>query len=256
LRARTLGTTVLLAVMAIARSPARARDDHDSDQFAQRRTARQLFIDGLADVDAQRWAPAADHFGRAYALTPTPEIAYNLASADAHLGRLTEASRLLGRVAEDPEARSGVREAARARLAELAPRIPRLTVAAPPGQDQHLWLDGAPLGPPGSAISLDPGSHVVELRVPGGETLSRSVALGEGERHAVTFAASPAAVAGGVLGAPPPALPPASPGLLRRGWFWGVVGSVAAASLATALLVSRSGPAEVRGNVGTWDLRR
>jgi hypothetical protein len=243
-----------MTVTAIAGPVARA-DEDAADQ--RRAAARRLFTDGLADVDAQRWGQAADRFGRAYALSPTPEIAYNLASAAAHLGRLTEASRLLGRVADDDRARPEVREAARARLAELAPRIPRLTVEAPPGPGQQLWLDGAPLGSPaGSALPLDPGSHLVELRVPGGDTLSRRVALGEGERHAVTFAAPPpppAAVAAAAPVAPPPA---PSPSLLRRGWFWGVVGSVAAASVATALLVSRSGPPEVRGNVDTWDLRR
>jgi hypothetical protein len=250
LRARKL-TGSLLVVMAIATPAARAQEDGPAAE--RKAAALRLFSDGLADVDAQRWAPAADRFGRAYALRPTPEIAYNLASADAHLGRLTEASRLLGRVADDPQARTGVREAARARLAELGPRLPRLSVAAPPAQAEHLWLDGAPLGSPaGSAIPLDPGSHLVELRLPDGETLSRTVVLAEGERHALTFAAPPIPAA---VVSPPPVRPPPAPSILRRGWFWGVVGGVAAASLATALLVSRTGPAEVRGNVDTWDLR-
>jgi hypothetical protein len=191
-------------VIAIAAGASPCRAD-GSGAVAQRQAARRLFSEGLADVDAQRWAEAADHFAGAYALSPTPEIAYNLASALIRTGDLAQASRLLTRVTDDAEARPDVREAARARLAELTPALPR-----PPVTEALAPMPSAPPAPRPVPLAL--------------------------EREA-----------------PPPRSPP---GLFHRGWFWAAVGSVAVASLATVLLVSRASPAEVRGNVGTWDLRR
>src|SRR5581483_4523157 len=101
LQRRSFILAIALAVIAIAGGPARA----DSGTPAQRQAARRLFSEGLADVDARRWGEAADHFAGAYALSPTPEIAYNLASALMRTGELAQASRLLTRVSDDAEAR-------------------------------------------------------------------------------------------------------------------------------------------------------
>jgi hypothetical protein len=205
LQRSTFTLAVALAVITVADGGGSLSRAAEPGTPAQRQAARRLFSEGLADVDAQRWTEATDHFAGAYALSPTPEIAYNLASALMRIGELAQASRLLTRVSDDAAARPEVREAARARLAELTP-----PVSTPPSTPALATTPARPSATP----------------VPLSLSLERDVA------------------------------PQPAPSLFHRGWFWAAVGSVAVASLATAFLVSRGGPAELRGNVDTWDLRR
>jgi hypothetical protein len=224
--------------------------------------ARRFFTEGLAHADAARWPEASDAFTRAYALRPTSQIAYNLSTALVRQGRLLRASQLLGEITNDAAARPSVRDAARARLAEVLPRMARLTIAAGAGDRGHLWLDGRPLDPTASARSMtvDPGTHILEMRTASRGVLSRRVSVEEGAEQTVTFESPrpPLVIAETApsridLGAAPPAR--SRDGILREGWFWAVLGTAVVAS-ATVLLVSRGSNSEVRGNVDTWVIPR
>jgi hypothetical protein len=256
----------VIAVPLWAAHPVRAADPAPSS-LGQASTegealARQFFAEGLAHADAARWTEASDSFTRAYALRPTPQIAYNLSTALVRQGRLVRASQLLGEITNDAGARPGVRDAARARLAEVLPRMGRLTVAASARDREHLWLDGRPVDPALSAraMTVDPGTHVLEVRPSAHGVLSRRVSIEEGAQQTVIFESPlPAAAIGPSgpghtidLSTTPPARSRAS--ILREGWFWAVLGTAVVATTAV-LLVSRGSDSELRGNVGTLDLR-
>jgi hypothetical protein len=222
--------------------------------------ARRLFSEGLAQADAGRWAEAADSFDRAYTIRPSPQIAYNLATALERRGQLVRASQLLTSIAADAGVRPAVRDAARDRLGQVLPRVARLGVQVTPADRQHLWLDGQPLDGAASAtaVTVDPGEHVVEVRRDSGVSVTRRLSLAEGDLQTVVIDA-----------APPLPIDPGTPALavaaardpaprrnvFRRGWLWGIVGAAVVAS-AAAVLASRGGGAESHGNVATWDLPR
>jgi hypothetical protein len=234
----------LIALLLLAPRAGQAQTATEGDGVE---TARALFNQGLEYSDAGRWQEAADRFSRAYALKPTASIAYNLAQAYIRLGYLAGGSQLLRRSADDPEATPEVREAARTRLRQVTPRLGRLTVQLPREPGAFAYLDGRPLESSriGVTMEVDPGPHLVQARF-GDATSSRRITLAEGAESTV------------VLSPPAPPVPPprtSSPGLLRRGWFWVAVASVAAGT-AVALSVSHGGSNEVAGNVGTWHVDR
>jgi len=206
-----------------AAAPARADPPRDE---ARRIAARALFDEGLEYADAGRWHEAADRFRRAYHAKATSEIGYNLAQAYVRLGYLATAAELLRRAADDPEASPAVREAARARLAQIAPRLGRLKVTLDPPAQGYAYLDGRLLEPGrlGVELPVDPGPHLLQARWRDGPDLSRKISIPEGTGSAVTLA-NPS---------PPPVAENGS--LLHNGWFWlAIAGLAAGAAVAISL---------------------
>ncbi len=246
-------------MITIALAPGRLCAGDPGGETTPTDRARRLFSEGLVEADAGRWAEAADSFSRAYALRPSPPIAYNLATALERRGQLVRASQLLTSITDDPEARPAVREAARDRLVQVVPRLARVTVQASPAERPHLWLDGRPLDPAaaGAPTAVDPGEHVIEVRRDSAVVLSRRLALGEGDERTVVMelAAPVVARAPAIAVASPPAEPPRRP-LLRSPWLWGAVGAAVLGSAAVFLAARGGGAEPARGNVGTWDLPR
>jgi tetratricopeptide (TPR) repeat protein len=230
----------LIAALASAPPPARAAG---ADDAARQMMARTLFDEGLEYSDAGRWQEAADRFRRAYQAKPTAEIAYNLAQAYVRLGYLSGAADMFRRAAVDPEASPPVREAARARLAQVTPRLGRLSVRLDSHEEAVVSVDGQTLERQqlGVPMPVDPGPHLVQARFGDGVDLSRRVTVAEGAESTVNLA-------------PPTAAPQARRGLLRRGWFWVAVAGVAAGT-ATALVIAQ-GRSDPSGNVGTWHIDR
>lgn len=231
----------LIAALVSGAPLARAASDDDA---ARQATARTLFDEGLEYSDAGRWQEAADRFRRAYKAKPTAEIGYNLAQVYVRLGYLSGAAEMFRRAAVDPEASPPVREAARARLAQVTPRLGRLSVRLDSHEEAMVSVDGQPLerNRLGVPMTVDPGPHLVRARFGDGVDLSRRVTVAEGAESTVTLAP------------PPAAAPEPRRGLLRRGWFWVAVAGVAAGT-ATALVIAQ-GRGDPSGNVGTWHIDR
>jgi hypothetical protein len=237
---------------ALLGGPARGRAEETLPLDADRRaTARALFDQGLEYADAGRWQEAADRFRRAYEAKATAEIAYNLATAYVRLGYLAAAAGLLRRVVDDDEAPPAVRDAARVRLAQVSPRLGRLTVRLAPAPGAYAYLDGRLLAPStiGVVLPVDPGPHLVQARWRDGGELSRRVTVAEGAQSTVTLL--PPSLA--PVAAAPAAAPTTAPPLFKRGWFWFAVAGVAAGT-AMALTVPHVGGNDVAGNVGTWQV--
>jgi hypothetical protein len=234
---RSLFTLTVCAGLNLAR-PALAESAPD-----QRETARVVFNQGLEYADAGRWQEAAERFRSAYAVKPTAEIAYNLAQAYIRLGYLAGGAELLERAANDPEATAPVKEAARVRLAQVTPRLGRLTVQLDGTPGTHAYLDGRLLEPSSIGVTLpvDPGPHLVQARWQSGVDLSRRITVAEGRTDTV------------LLAAPAPARPTGAP-IYKRGWFWVAVAGVAAGT-AVAVAAARGHGPGVTGNVGTWQVQ-
>lgn len=211
-----------LAVSAAA-PPASAQREDLARAFA----ARALFEQGLAFLDAQQWALAADRFERARALRPSPQITYNLTTALIPLGRLVSASELLSRLSRDPEAPAEVREAAELRRRQLAPRLATLLITRGPGlDDAALRLDGRPLDEAliGVPFPVDPGVHTVSALRGDREVAFSTVDLGEG--------------AAGSTRLERPGGRDRARGrgrwVARQWWFWTILGTVVAGGAITA----------------------
>jgi Flp pilus assembly protein TadD len=262
-----LAMTMGCAAMAIA-APAIAQQT-DAERTA---LARTLFREGVALVDQQRWDEAVDHFRRAYALRPSPVVGFNLASALAEQGHPVEASELLRTALRDASADRAVRADAQALLAEVEPRVGRLTIRVEGSTDGvELHLDDRVLTPEaiGVAAPADPGRHVLQA-LRGGVvvvTEEATVPPGGSAEIAVHVPAAPPPPSEVALapvdpdpGLPvrhraPPDEPEPSGGLLASPWFWIAVAVVAAGSIATIVLLSPSDPSPVGADLGAIEVR-
>jgi hypothetical protein len=172
----------LLGVALMVSAPAQADDA---------KAARALFERGLQEADATHWSQAADLFQQALALRDSPVIRFNLSSALAELGKLTEALALLSALEQDtrtaPELMQRVvhdRTALQKRLASLTVRVDSELA------DWKLLLDDheLPRAQIGVAIPLDPKLHYLSLRA--GERVldDAQVELTEGETRELVLA--------------------------------------------------------------------
>jgi hypothetical protein len=133
----------------------------------QLQAARQQFAQAEEDEDAGRWKDALDKLHGVLGVKRTAGVQYHVALCEEHIGQLVAA--LADYTAADNEAHSenaqDVLKLVGKRLAELEPRVPRLTIhVVPDVPDTRLTLDGATIAPSlfGVAMPVDPGTHRVE----------------------------------------------------------------------------------------------
>lgn len=216
--------------------------------------ARSLFEEGVAAADAGRWPEAADRFGRAHSLKPTPGIAFNWASALVELGKLVEAGERLRAIAYDPNASEQLRLQSQEKLAQITPRVASLTVQVEePNQGMSVTIDDHPLPRVawGASAPVDPGEHRVTL-LRGDETLSsEALTLAEGERRELLLVVpegpkpAPVVAIGGNSGSQAPAEPPSDGKPLYKNWMlWTAVGVVVVGGVVTGLLLAKDDPNE------------
>jgi hypothetical protein len=173
---RVLAPFAAALVLACALS-ARAQDEDPSA------LARSLFRDGVALARAERYEEAAERFRRAYEIRATPAIAFNLASALSHLGRLVEASEWLERILRSPELDADLRSATELQLEELRPRLARITIhlrGDAEGVTVRVDARELPAAAIGIAVPIDPGAHAIIARRGGQEVARGSVDVAAG----------------------------------------------------------------------------
>ncbi len=227
--------------------------------------ARSLFEEGVQAADAQRWADAAERFGSAYGLKPTPGIAFNWACALIELGRLVEAGELLRSLVRDAAADPVLRADSEAKLAAVAPRIAALVIHVQGASDDvEVRVDGSPLlrAAWGVGSPTDPGAHTVSLLRGDAVLASEQVELADAERRELVLVAPdppppPVHVAGSTTArvAEAEKKSPTDAGKpLYKSWvLWTAVGAaLVAGAVTTGLLVSRGDDGAARpvtGNV-------
>lgn len=238
-------------------APLRAQDSDEERTAA----ARALFEEGMQLVREGDLVAATDRLRRSLELRPSAVVAFNLSTALVELGRLVEASEHLRAIVREESAPARVREAAEARLAELLPRIGRLTVRLEgPADGVVVSVDEAPLADAliGVAQPIDPGAHVVAARRAEGEVARQEVVVDPGTSVDVALRIPPLPS----VTLEPPRLEDAVERTLRASEpttvagvdagavvLWTSLGVAAAAAITTLIVVAtQSGPTPIPGD--------
>jgi len=176
-----------LAVSIFVASPALAQPDEAS--AADVESARATFQQGLELRDRHDYPNAIDKLKAAYALVPTPRIAYELGktyrmNGDLINARATflEVERLPVKGRESPEAQKA-RSDSRAQAAELENKIPTLLIRVVGTGDAALTLDDENVSRESLAAArkVNPGNHKLVLQLQNRAPVTRTVHVREGE---------------------------------------------------------------------------
>ena len=251
-------TWVLSAVLAsLLTSRAAAQNGHEVV------LARALFEEGVALGDRGDWSAAADRFERAYALKPTPGIAFNWASALSAIGQLTEASELLASVSREAKAAPELKSESERKLIELAPRRPKLKLRVDTSieRSSEVSVDGKPW--PRAvwdvAVPVNPGAHVARATDGQRELARAEISLAEGQSAELVLGVAVPEPAGREVAAsenvghePTPTRD--KPPLYKNWILWTCVGAVVVGGAVAAVVLSTSGgtrtEAPTAGNAG------
>lgn len=162
--------------------------------------ARKLGEQGFLLFDAGDYANAAERFERALELYDAVTLRVARGRALERLGRLVAAAEEFRRAesqspsANEPASFAAARVSARQALQEVSPRIAHLTVQLvnPRGQlpkDWSLRVGGQDWLQASVGVSrpFDPGQYVIVVTLRDGQTVERSVVLGEGAHVTATL---------------------------------------------------------------------
>jgi tetratricopeptide (TPR) repeat protein len=180
--------------------------------------ARDLMSEG-------RYDEACPKLEESYRLDPATGTLLNLASCHEKQGKFATAwfEYSDGITMARRDARPDRVSFAQGRLAELEPKLSKLTIVVPPAADVaglELELDGARIGPAARGVPtpVDPGTHLIEARAPGRKTFREQVEIGaSAEQKTVTLPALEATAQPVVPVVPPkpaepePVAPPPEP---------------------------------------------
>ncbi len=210
--------------------------------FADKAAAQTLFDEGRKLMADGKFAEACPKLAESQKLDPGVGTQFHLADCYEHVGQTASAwAAFLEAAAGAKSLGQTERErVARERAAALAPRLSKLTIVAARGADVaglEIKRDGSAVGRPlwGSAVPVDPGSHVVEAAAPGKKPWRTTVqVIGEQASLVVTVPA---------LEQAPPAERKSSPRDLVVG-RWGLSSGVRAWSAWESAASSRCAPKE------------
>lgn len=128
---------------------------------AQRGQARDLFQEGVAQLDLGRYAEALECFQRAYALWDSPKILLNIATTLRALGENVDAGAAYARYLELVESDNPRREEVAQALQDVRMHLGRIVSSNLRGVTR-LWLDDVEIAAlPGREIWVEPGAHTL-----------------------------------------------------------------------------------------------
>ena len=157
--------------------------------------AEQLFEQARTLAQAGDFATACPMFEASYKLDPALGTLLNMATCYENDGKLASA---WGRYREVISVASKVGDEARIKIARekagaLEPRLPKLTIKAPPKTIVGLVVmrDDVPVDPAvlGAGIYVDPGAHVVSASAPKHRSVSVEVKMVEAETKIIELPA-------------------------------------------------------------------
>lgn len=202
---------------------------------AQQAAADALFDSARAAMAKGAFAAACEQFRASDKLDPAVGTELNLADCEEQRGHLASAWELYRTVAEKLPETDERLPFARARVASLAARLPRLTLELAPGapkdctvRDGQVELGSAVFG---IALPVEPGAHELIVSAPGFGSRAFQVQLGEGQ--AQTLIVSPGNPRGVAPAANPTPPPPAAvePGPVSHSRLGFALGGVGVAGL-------------------------
>jgi hypothetical protein len=249
-----------LALLAAGR-PASSQTEQD------RSLARAFAVQADEKASAGQLDEAIALFRKADALVPAPSLKLAVAHLLVQKGKLVEAQELMQDIARSPPVAlepapwTRARAEAAAAAAALAPRLCRLEIhlrGAPDGSSPRVTLDREPLAAASLGVPrvVDPGTHQIDVELPGFKLASQSVELAEGQRLKITIALEalpppsskrkdppPESSSAIFLNPAPPPSSPTPPGTrANQGLLWGglaVTGVFALSGTVTGLLAQR-----------------
>jgi hypothetical protein len=165
------------------------------------RKARAQFQQGLALETAGDWPGALAIFQEVSAVKMSPQVRFNIALCEEHLGKLAMALGDYRLAASEADAERAPEVAAQApgKVEALLARIPKVVVKRGAGADfATISLDGIALGAAsvGGEMPIDPGPHTIEARAPGFNMFMTSFSIAEKEVKAVEVTLAKATLAG------------------------------------------------------------
>jgi hypothetical protein len=195
--------------------------------------AEAHFRRGLKEMKAGNYAVGCPALAESERLDPRPGTLFTLADCEARWGKvatasahyedyLTRVSHLSGRELQAHKERIAI---AKARLEEIGPKIPQLTLVLPKDAPSgtEVRRDDVLLGAPsiGVPLSIDPGPHTVTTKAPGGAAHAHTVELAEGQAKTLELvvdekAMEPAVTTAPTIEPPPESAPPPAPPSKRR----------------------------------------
>jgi hypothetical protein len=189
---------------------------------ATKNAARELATQAGDAYRKGDFEKAQDLYRRAYALIPAPSLSVREGRSLEKLGRLVQAAEAYVRTVRTPMGdnapdafRDAVKEASEA-LAQLRPRIPKLTVSVT-GIDRKdpaltVTIDGKPLAKAlvGVGAPVNPGEHDVVATVSDGRHAEGKITLEESGTKTLELDVGPPPKGSGVKPAPAASTTPAS----------------------------------------------
>jgi hypothetical protein len=179
-----LGFAGIVAASSAAAAPAR-------DAAA----AETLFERGRAAVAAQDWEHACAAFEQSEALDPAAGTLLNLGECRVHLGKVASAWQDFVEALRELPADDERRSYAEGKIADVAKRVPRLTVLlrdhSPPGTTVTRNGVEMPAATLGDALPVDPGRVSLVVQAPDHAPASFSVDLEEAETTRIEVAPGP-----------------------------------------------------------------
>jgi hypothetical protein len=170
--------------MAAAPLSARA-DPAVADQAAD------LFRQGREAMKGGNYGGACALFEASHRVDPAPGTLLNVAFCSEKLGRLRRAAEALESFLATTDAADERRTRAAALLADVTERTPRVSIRLPTwvARDAQVLVDGDSIAPEQwkAAVRLDPGRHVIEVRVPRSADQRRTLEVKERDRLVETF---------------------------------------------------------------------
>ncbi len=180
--------------------PAFAQELGDDDVTAARAAARPLAKRGYESFESGDYGAAIALFREAEAHYHAPPHLLYVARAQAQLDQLVEArdtylvvaSEKLERYAPDPFHQA--QASARAELAQLRARIPRVSIDVTGARrdDVKLWIDDQLFEDGLPVYELNPGPHSIRAMASGRGGLTQQVVLAEGAREQLVLRFGPA----------------------------------------------------------------
>jgi tetratricopeptide (TPR) repeat protein len=185
-RAGVAALAVLLCVLGTAaQTEAQAAADADAEMRAR---AKGQFQAGVAAYEAQRYGDALTHFQEAYRIKPHPLVRVNMANCYERLGKLLLAIFHFERFIEESDPSSPQIKEVNDALRALRAKVGEITVRITPDGASVSIDDGerrkAPILEP---ITLEAGTHTIEVSLAGYQTQKRDIVIEGGQRSDVAF---------------------------------------------------------------------
>jgi hypothetical protein len=153
--------------------------------------AADLFQQGREAMKGGNYGGACALFEASHRVEPAPGTLLNVAVCSEKLGRLRRAAKALEDFLATSDAADERRPRAQALLADVTERTPRVSIRLPAWASSRaeVLVDGEGISPAvwKAAMHLDPGRHVLEVRVPQAPDQRRTLEVKERDRLVETF---------------------------------------------------------------------